>query len=429
MASLVGSAIQWYGFFLYGTAAATVFNVLFFPSLAPFLGTLSSFATFAVGFAARPLGGVIFGHFGDRIGRKAMLVLTLMIAGVATFLIGLLPTYEAIGVWAPILLVTLRIFQGLGVGGQWGGAVLIAVEHAPVNQRGFYGSWPQMGVPAGLLLGTLAVSVSEGLLSEEQFFAWGWRVPFLFGIVLVGVGLFVRLRILESPAFRQARESRSEPKIPIVDLARNDRKNILLAVGMRVGDDVLFYVLSVFALTYVGRQLGLPESVALNGVLIAAAVEFFTVPLFGALSDRIGRRPVYMGGAIFLALFSFPFYWLLDTRSTPLIWLALVLAFSVSHGAMYGSQASFLSELFGTRVRYSGVSVGYHLAPVIGGGLAPLIATSLLAWANGPWPVAAYMILFACITAVSVFIATETYGRGTSDALSGERRLAAGESE
>jgi MHS family shikimate/dehydroshikimate transporter-like MFS transporter len=358
-----------------------------------------------------------------------MLVLTLTITGIATFLIGLLPAYEAIGVWAPILLVTLRVFQGLGVGGQWGGAVLMAVEYAPSNRRGFYGSCPQMGVPAGLLLGTLAFSVSEGLLSEEQFVAWGWRVPFLFGIVLVGVGLFVRLRILESPAFRQAREGRTGPEVPIVDLVRNDRKNILLAVGARIGDDVLFYVLSVFALTYVGRQLGLPESVALNGVLIGAAIELCTVPLFGALSDRIGRRPVYMGGAIFLALFSFPFYWLLDTRSTLLIWLAFVLAFSVSHGPMYGPQASFLSELFGTRVRYSGASIGYQLAPVVGGGLAPLIATSLLAWANDPWPISVYMILFACITAVSVFVATETYRQDIGDASSKERRFVAEESE
>jgi len=408
IASFIGTAIEWYDFFLYGTAAALIFNKLFFPTFDPLSGTLAAFGTYAVGFAARPLGGIVFGHYGDKIGRKTMLSLTLLLMGVATFCIGLLPTYDTIGAWAPVLLILLRLLQGFGVGGEWGGAVLMAVEHAPAGRRGFYGSWPQVGVPAGLLLSTSVFSVVS-TLPEEQLLSWGWRVPFLLSLLLVGVGLFIRLRIAETPAFHRVQESGNVVRLPLLDALRSHPKNILLAMGARLAENGVFYIYSVFVLVYVTEQLKLPRQVVLNGVLLATACELISIPAFGALSDRIGRRPVYMGGAAFSALFAFPFFWLLDTQYPTLLWLAIVLGLAIGHGAMYGPQASFFSELFGARVRYSGVSLGYQLASVFAGGLSPLIATSLLQWSHGkPWPIAVYMIVMALITLVSVYLAAET---------------------
>ncbi|MDP8949745.1 MAG: MHS family MFS transporter [Actinomycetota bacterium] len=422
-ASFVGTTIEWYDFFLYGTAAALVFNQLFFPNVSPLMGTLAAFATFGVGFFARPVGGIVFGHYGDRIGRKTMLVLTLMIMGIATFIIGLLPGYESIGFWAPVLLVVMRLLQGFGVGGEWGGAVLMAVEHSPANRRGFFGSWAQMGVPAGLLLSTVIFSIFSRL-PEEQFLAWGWRVPFLLSIVLIAVGLWVRLTILESPAFRRVQETQTEARMPIIDVLRTYPKNVLLAMGMRISENGAFYIFTVFVLAYVTEQLGLSRDTALNGVIIAAVIGIFAIPFWGWLSDRVGRRPIYLVGAGFSLLFAFPFFWIVDTGSAILIWLAIVLAVNIGHDAMYGPQAAYFSELFGTRVRYSGASLGYQLASVLAGGLSPFIATALLAWAGGdPWPVALYMAAMAVISVVAVLLARETYQGDIYEDQPEERRL------
>jgi MFS transporter, MHS family, shikimate and dehydroshikimate transport protein len=420
LASFIGTAIEWYDFFLYGTAAALIFGELFFPEFSSTAGTLAAFSTYAVGFAARPLGGIVFGHYGDKIGRKAMLILSLLIMGIATALIGILPTFESIGVLAPILLVVLRFCQGIGVGGEWGGAVLMAVEHAPEGRRGFFGSWPQMGVPAGLLSGNLVFLAATAWLPES----WGWRVPFLFSLVLVGVGLFIRLRIMETPAFLQVKETRTEAPMPILDVLRTYPKNVLLAMGMRVAENGTFYVLTVFVLTYIVEELKLEQTTGLIGVLIAAAIGLFTIPFFGHLSDRVGRRPLYLLRSVFSLLFAFPFFWLLNTGVEPLIWLAIILGVNIGHDAMYGPQAAFFSELFGTRVRYSGASLGYQLASVFAGGFAPLISLALLT-AYGYGAVALYMAAMALITVVSVLLTTETFQGDITETQAEERELIA----
>ena len=412
-ASFIGTTIEWYDFFIYGTAATLVFGKLFFsPSFSPLAATLSSVATFAVGFVARPLGGIIFGHYGDRLGRKAMLVLTLNMMGIATFLVGVLPTFESVGLLAPLLLVLLRIVQGLGVGGEWGGASLMAVEYAPEDKRGYYGSWPQMGVPAGLLLATGIFAVVS-FLPNEQFLAWGWRVPFLLSIILVGVGLFVRLRLLETPAFSEVQESHTESQMPIVDIFRNYPKNVLLAIGARVASDGGFYVFTVFILDYATRTLGLPRSTILLGVAVASAVEIVTIPVFGVVSDRTGRRPIYLVGTVLLLILAYPYFLLIQTGSTVLVVLASVLGLSVAHATMYGPMSAYFAELFGTRVRYSGVSIGYQLASIIGGGAGPLISIYLVGATGGQyWPVIAWMVVLCLVTLVSVLVAAETFRGG-----------------
>jgi metabolite-proton symporter len=408
LASVIGTTIEWYDFFLYGTAAALVFNRLYFPTFDPLAGTLAAFGTYSVGFVARPIGGIIIGHYGDRIGRKSMLILTLIIMGIATFGIGLMPTYAQIGPWAAVGLVVLRLAQGFGVGGEWGGAVLMAVEHAPPNARGFYGSWPQVGVPAGLLLST-AVFAQFASLPEEQFLSWGWRVPFLLSLLLVGVGLIIRVRIPETPVFERVKEAGTEAQRPIVEVLRTHPREVLLAMGARLAENGAFYIYTVFVLVYGTQKVGIDRQTVLNGILIAAACGLVAIPFCGALSDRLGRRPVYLFGACITGLFAYPLFWLLDTGSTPLVWLALVVALVFAHSPMYGPQAAFLSELFGPRVRYSGTALGSQFSSVIAGGLSPFIATALLPYGRGA--LASYIIAMALITIVAVLMASETRHR------------------
>ncbi len=408
LASFIGTTIEWYDFFLYGTAAALVFNRLFFPNQDPLTGTLNAYATFAVGFIARPLGGAVFGHYGDRIGRKAMLVYSLILMGAATALIGLLPTYASIGVWAPILLALVRFVQGIGIGGEWAGAVLMAVEHSGGRRRGFHGSWPQMGVPAGLLLSTGVFALVSGLLPEREFLAWGWRVPFLLSVALIGVGLFVRVRILETPAFERIKRTGRETSMPLVAVFREHPRAIVVGMGMRFAQNVLFYVYTVFALSYGERTLGFSKGTMLAGLAIAAALGFGSIPFWAHLSDRYGRRPVYLAGALFSLLFAAPFFWMLGAGSVALVWLAMVLGLNVGHDLMYGPQAAYFSELFGTRVRYSGASLIYQLTSVVSGGLAPYLATRLLRDV-GLGAVIWYIVGSCVLTVVATWFAPETH--------------------
>ena len=407
LASFVGTTIEWYDFFLYGTAAALVFNKLFFPTLDPLAGTLSAYGTFAVGFLARPLGGAVFGHYGDRVGRKRMLVWSLMIMGVATALIGVLPTYASIGVWAPILLVVVRFAQGIGVGGEWGGAVLMAVEHSGGRSRGLHGSWPQMGVPAGLLLSTGIFALLSSRLPEAEFLSWGWRVPFLLSTLLIGIGMFVRVRLLETPSFTQEIARQGPPAAPLLEVFRLHPREVLVGMGMRFAQNVLFYIFTVFVLSYGEKTLGYSKATMLAGVATGATVGLISIPLFAALSDRWGRRPVYLLGAVLSLLYAFPFFWLLG-QGPGFVALAIVLGLNVGQDMMYGPQAAYFAELFSTRVRYSGASLIYQLTSVFSGGLAPFIATLLLA-RYGADAVAAYMAGSCALTVVATLAAPETH--------------------
>jgi metabolite-proton symporter len=407
VASLIGTSLEWYDFFIYGTAAALVFNKIFFPGFEPLVGTLLAFATYAVGFVARPLGGVVFGHYGDKLGRKNVLIFTLLLMGVSTFLIGVLPTYATIGVAAPILLVALRFLQGLGLGGEWGGAVLMTLESGDPKRRGLNASWPQVGVPIGLLLANGVLSLMDAVTSDSAFQSWGWRVPFLLSAVLVLVGLWIRLTIAESPLFRELETGDTKARAPIVDVLRTYPKRVLLAIGARVGVDVAFYSFVLFITTYVVTYLKLPNSYALNAVLIAAACQVVLIPWFGVMSDRFGRRPVYLFGAIGAAVWVFVFFALLDTGSFVLIVLATVVAL-VLHAAMYGPQASFIAEMFPTRVRYTGASMGYQLAGILGGAVAPIVSVALLDKYDTSLVVSLYVVAMLAITAACVAAAPET---------------------
>ncbi len=407
VASLIGTSLEWYDFFIYGTAAALVFNEIFFPSFDPLVGTLLAFTTYAVGFVARPLGGVVFGHYGDKLGRKNILVVTLLLMGISTFLIGLMPTYATIGVWAPILLVALRFLQGLGLGGEWGGAVLMTLESGDSKRRGLNASWPQVGVPIGLLLANGALSLVGAVTSDAAFQTWGWRVPFLLSGALVVVGLWIRLSIAESPLFQEVESTDTKANAPVVDVLRLYPRRVLLAVGARIGVDVAFYSFVLFITTYVATYLELPDSYALNAVLIAAGVQVFLIPWFGALSDRFGRRPVYLFGAIGAAVWIFVFFAMLDTGSFTLIVLATVVALFF-HAAMYGPQASFIAEMFPTKVRYTGASMGYQVAGIFGGALAPIISVALLDRYDTSLVVSLYVVAVLALTSVCVLLAPET---------------------
>jgi metabolite-proton symporter len=410
MSSVVGTAIEWYDFFLYATASALVFAKLFFPTFDPVVGTIAAFGTFAVGYLARPFGAIFFGHFGDRIGRKVTLVATLMIMGVATFIIGILPTYETIGVWAPALLILMRFCQGLGVGGEWGGAVLLVVESAPHDKRGFFGSFPQLGVPIGLLLSTGVFALVSNL-PNDQFLSWGWRIPFLLSVVLIAIGLFIRLRVIESPVFEEVKATRTVVKAPLVELFKRHPKEIFLALGTRFATDITFNVINVFMLAYGTQQLGLSKSFFLNAILIGCAVELFTLPLFGKLSDRIGRRAVYMMGTVFVALYGFVFFMLVQTRDPMYIILAYIGGLAFSQASVYAVQSTWFAELFGTRVRYTGASLPYQIAGIITSGPAPLISAWLFATYKSTLPIAGYIAITAVLSLVCAYFLAETFRR------------------
>jgi MFS transporter, MHS family, shikimate and dehydroshikimate transport protein len=410
LAAFVGSTVEWYDFFLYGTAAALVFGDLFFPGADPTVGTLAAFATFGVGFLFRPLGGAFFGHFGDRVGRKKMLVITLLVMGSATVLIGCLPTYGSVGILAPILLVLLRAIQGFSVGGEWAGGSLMTIEHAPEDRRGFYGSWPQVGPSAGSLLATGAFALFN-TLPEDQFNAWGWRVPFLLSAVVVIVGLVIRLRLGESPVFAEAKVEDTQTDRPFVTAFRDHRRQIFLIMGMRLAINTTFYVATVFALSYGDDQLGIPKGQLLAGVLITSALGFVTKPIYGHLSDSIGRRPIYLAGSLTGALFAFPFFLALESKAFVLILLAMFLLINISHDLNDAIESSFFCESFDTEVRYTGAAMGHQLGGAITG-FTPLIAGALSAAAgNAWWPVAIYVTVACLISAACVYASQETLAR------------------
>ncbi|MBB5119294.1 MFS transporter [Streptomyces eurocidicus] len=432
VASLIGTTIEWYDFFLYGSAAALVFNKLFFPGSDPLVGTLLSFLTYAVGFVARPVGALVFGHFGDRLGRKKLLVVSLLMMGGATCGIGMLPTHATVGMWAPVLLTALRLVQGFALGGEWGGAVLLVAEHGDARRRGFWAAWPQTGAPAGQLLATGVLSVLTGTLPDGAFEAWGWRVPFLLSGVLVMVGLWIRMSVDESPVFKAAlarAEAREEEegvaeRPPLVAVLRDHWRDVLVAMGARMAENISYYVITAFILVYATERTHLPKQTALNAVLIGSAVHFAVIPAWGALSDRVGRRPVYLLGAAGVGIWAFPFFALVDTGS----FRALVVAVTVGlvcHGAMYAPQAAFFSEMFATRMRYSGASIGAQFASVAAGAPAPLIATALLAEYGSGTPVALYVMAAVVLTLVAVACARETRHRDLGEPADGAADRAA----
>ncbi|WP_110207260.1 MFS transporter [Nocardioides daejeonensis] len=407
--SFVGTTIEWYDFFLYGTAAALVFSPLFFPDVSPAIGLIASFATYAVGFLARPIGALVGGHVGDRIGRKAMLVASLLIMGIATALIGALPTYDHVGIVAPLLLLVLRLAQGFGVGGEWGGAALMTVESAPPGKRGLYGSFTQIGVSGGMLLAVGAFTLAKVSMSHDAFLAYGWRIPFLASALLVMVGFVIRAKLAEPESFQRLKDEDALPENPLAEVVRNERRSIWLTMGMRMSQNTVYYLYTTFGIAYIARSIDEDTNIGLYSVLIASAIGLVSVPLWAALSDRVGRRPVYLFGTVTSAVFIIPFFLMADTGSPVLIVIGMVIGLNLFHDAMYGPQAAFFSELFSTRVRYSGASMGYQFGSVLAGGFAPLIATSLLAANDGrPWYIVGYFTAMSAITFVAAYLAPET---------------------
>jgi metabolite-proton symporter len=405
IAGTVGTSIEWYDFFLYGTAAALVFPHLFFPGASAYAGALASFATYAVGFAARPVGAAIFGHFGDRIGRKATLISTLLLMGIASTLIGVLPGYATLGFWAPTLLVLLRLIQGIGVGGEWGGSVTLCMEWGNPRRRGFIGSWPQVGVPIGLLLSTGAVSLLTHTMGSS-FESWGWRLPFLFSIVLVGVGLWVRLGVLESPLFQREVENDSLDDTPLIETIKREPREIILSALLRMSEQAPFYIFTAFVLAYGTEDLGFSKGFLTNAVMAAAALSLFNVPFFGHLSDKIGRKRMYMMGAAATMLIGVPYFLMLDSKIGVLVVVAIVVSL-IPHDMQYGPQAALIAESFPTRRRYSGAGLGYQLASVFAGGPAPLLATWLLHKFDSSTPIGIYIAACGVVTLIATALLPE----------------------
>lgn len=409
--SLIGTTIEFYDFFIYGTAAALVFPRVFFPTLSPYAGIMAAYATLAIPFLTRPLGAIVFGHFGDRFGRKATLVTSLAIMGLSTFAIGLVPSYDSIGLLAPVIIVLLRLMQGFAIGGEWGGAATMIVEYAPAGRRGFFGTFVQLGNVIGLFTSTLVFA----LLPQDSLNGDGWRLPFLISILLLAVGSFIRSKVDESPVFEAAaRKSQATQRAPIMEILRNGKRPVLIAMGMRTGEIILGWLVIGFLLSYATRTVGLTSHHVLIALLGASGVGIITVPLFGALSDRVGRRPVYLFGACLAAMFAFPLFWLINTANPVLFFLAIVFGYAVALAAMFAVQPAFFSESFSTGVRYTGISLGFQLANIIGG-LTPMIATFLVAQAGGAsWPISVFLMIGCAITAGCVLSTTETAGRKLS---------------
>lgn len=405
LASLIGATLEWYDFILYGVVAGIVFNRLFFPSDDEFVSTMLAYATFAVGFVARPLGGIVCGHFGDRIGRKSMLVLTMMIMGVSTVMIGLLPTYEQVGMAAPLLLLVLRVLQGIALGGEWGGGVLMAYEYAPPHRRGLYASIPQVGLAIGLCLASGLVGLMSSVLTDAQFLAWGWRVGFIASIALVAVGLYARLAVAETPAFVVAKASQSKIEVPLFELLKNHPGSVVLGMGARYVEGVFFNVFAVFSIGYLANVIGFPRTAALWAVSIAALTMVIAIPLFGALSDRIGRPSTYAIGSLLLGICAFPAFMAFQTGDTATIYAAMIIAFGIVYAMCYGPEAALFSDLFSTGVRYTGISFVYQVSGVFASGITPLVATWLFEiGGQKPWLICGYVAFAALVSMTSALL-------------------------